>query len=102
MISQLDYLRPPSMKHVQELPTVHLRQSYPHPSVFLVEINTSHTLFPNVKSSLGLSPVQGVCPDGLEASKGASEGLFNVSLLDLRVLPSSSLLSMQLLMSLVC
>jgi hypothetical protein len=90
------------MKHVQELPTVHLRQSYPHLSVFLMLVNASHNLFPNVKRSLGLGHVQGVCRDSLEASKGASEGLFNVSLLDLRVLPSSSLLSMQLLMSLVC
>ena len=98
--------RPPHVEHLLDLPTVHLPYHDPHLPPPPPLAPARNHLPPPVKRPLPLSPLERLLSSTtryplLEGGEGTSEGLLDIPLLDLGVLPPTTLLGVHLLMPLL-
>jgi hypothetical protein len=103
VIFEVKNLRPPHVERLLDLPTVHL--PYDHPRLPPPPLAPAHrSPPPPVKRPPPLSPCQRLLSTTryyFEGGEGTSEGLLDIPLLDLGVLPPPALLGVHLLMPLV-
>jgi hypothetical protein len=101
VIFEVKDLRPPHVERLVDLPTVHLPYDHPRlPPPPLAPAHRSHP--PPVKRPPPLSPCQRLLSSTtryfFEGGEGTPEGLLDIPLLDLGVLPPPALLGVHLLM----
>jgi hypothetical protein len=102
VIFEVKDLRPPDVEHLLDLATVHL--PYDHPRLPPPPLAPAHrSQPPPVKRPFPLSPCQRLLSSTtsrypLHTGEGTPEGLLDIPLLDLGVLPPPALLGVHLLM----
>jgi hypothetical protein len=101
LIFDVKDLRPPEVETLLDLPGVHLPKENPDLAQPQPAGTSLRSQLPPVECPLPLGPLQCrvCCPHSrLEGGEGAPEGLLDISLLDLGVLPPPAMLGVHLLM----